>query len=174
MPEYLFGVLVNSEDMLVSDELKNFEQIEVTEARLCLMLEKVQMIQGFERIEIEKLAQYCKAYKVGKGKTIFKEGEKSHFMCLIVDGSIDIFKENKHIVTVRAGKSMGEMSILDGFPNSATAISAIESEHIIITRYQFERLCETNPYLGLKLYRVIGRLMSLRLRQTTGILVDYL
>lgn len=161
----------------MSDGLENLEQMGAGEgfhAQLCQMLEKVQLLQDFERSEIEKLAHYCGAYKARSGVTLFKEGEKSHFMCLLADGRVDILKENKHVATVRVGKSMGEMSVLDGFPYSATAISAVDSELIMFTRYQLERLCKASPSLGLKLYKAISRLMSLRLRQTTGILVDYL
>lgn len=158
-------------------DLENLEQIGIGEGfqdQLYQMLERVQLLQGFERSEIEKLAQYCGAYLAPSKVTIFEEGEKSHFMCLLVKGRVEIFKEKKLVVTVRAGKSMGEMSILDGFPYSATAISADDSELILFTRRQFDRLCELEPPLALKLTRAISKLMSLRLRQTTGILLDYL
>lgn len=140
----------------MSDGLESLEQLGAGETRLCQMLEKVQLLQDFERAEIEELAHYCSAYKADKGKTIFKEGEKSHFMCLLVGGRVDILKENKLVATVRAGKSMGEMSILDGFPYSATAVSASDSELIMFTRLQFERLCETTPPLALKLTRPLA------------------
>ncbi|MDT8403893.1 cyclic nucleotide-binding domain-containing protein [Sulfuriflexus sp.] len=158
----------------MSDGLKNLEQQAVDDARLCQMLENISLLQGFERAEIEKLAQYCRAYKATNGTVIFKEGEKSHFMCLLVAGRVNILKENKQVATIRAGKSMGEMSLIDGFPYSATAISAVDSELVMFTRLQFERLGETNPLVALKLYKAIARLMSLRLRQTTGVLIDYL
>ena len=161
----------------MSDEFENLEQIGIGDtfhAELCQMLEKVQLLQEFERGEIEMLAHYCSAQLARKGITIFEEGEKSHFMCLLVTGQVNILKEKKHVVTIRAGKSMGEMSILDGFPYSATAISAVDSELILFTRRQFDRLCENNPPLALKLNKAISKLMSLRLRQTTGILLDYL
>jgi len=162
---------------LLSDLLNNLEQLgagKAFEAQLCQMLEKVQLLQGFERAEIEKLSHYCSAYKAKSGAVVFKEGEKSHFMCLLVDGRVDIFKENKKIATIRAGKSMGEMSLLDGCPYSATAIADVESEFILFTHLQFEHLCEANPSIALKLYKAISKLMSLRLRQTTGALIDYL
>lgn len=173
----LCGKMYNCEGVRVSDGLENLEQLGVGDrfhAKLCRMLEKVQLLQDFERSEIEKLAHYCGAYKACSGTAIFKEGERGNFMCLIVDGRADIMKENKQVATVRAGKSMGEMSILDGFPYSATAVSAVDSILIMFTRRQFEHLCEANPSLALKLYKAISRLMSLRLRQTTGVLVDYL
>jgi len=161
----------------VSDNLNNLEQLgtgQAFQAQLCRMLEQVQLLQDFERAEIEKLSHYCGAYKAEKNVVLFREGDKSHFMCLLVDGRVNILKENKQVATVRAGKSMGEMSVIDGFPYSATAVSAVSSELIMFTRYQFEQLCDDNPSLGLKLYKAISRLMSLRLRQTTGALIDYL
>ena len=159
------------------ENLNNLEQLGAGQAfqpQLCQMLEKVQLLQGFERAEIEVLSRYCSAYKAEVGVVIFKEGDKSHFMCLLAAGRVNILKDNKQVATVRAGKSMGEMSVIDGFPYSATAQSADSSELIMFTRNQFESLCEAHPSLGLKLYKAISKLMSLRLRQTTGALIDYL
>ena len=161
----------------MSDGLENLQQLGVGERfhdQLCQMLTEVQLLQDFEGVDIDKLAGYCSAYEVASGTTIFEEGARSHFMCLLVDGRVNILKENKQVATVRTGKSMGEMSILDGFPYSATAVSAADSTLILFTRNRFEQLCKAHPYLGLKLYRAISRLMSLRLRQTTGVLIDYL
>ena len=161
----------------MSDLLNNLEQLgtgSAFEAQLCQMLEKVQLLQDFERVEIEKLSHYCGAYRAKSGAVLFKEGEKSQFMCLLVEGRVNIFKENKKIATIRAGKSMGEMSMMDGCPHSATAISDLDSEFILFTHLQFEHLCEENPSIALKLYKAISKLISLRLRQTTGALVDYL
>ena len=161
----------------VIENLNNLEQLGTGEAfqdELCEMLGEVHLLQGFDGTEIKKLSHYCSAYEAKDGAIIFEEGEKSNFMCLLVEGKVNIRKENKQVAKVRAGKSMGEMSIIDGFPYSATAISAEASKLILFTRRQFERLCDDNPALGLKLYKVISKLMSLRLRQTTGTLIDYL
>jgi len=161
----------------VTDNINNLEQLGAGQGfqdQLFKMLGKVQLLQEFEPTEIEILSHYCGAYKAEKGATIFKEGEKSHFMCLLVDGRVKIIKENKEVAIVRAGKSMGEMSMMDGFPHSATAISDMDSEFILFTHFQFEHLCEGNPALALKLCKAISKLMSLRLRQTTGALIDYL
>lgn len=141
---------------------------------LCGMLEHVQLLQDFDRSQIEKLAQYCSAYKVKPGILVFKEQSRGHFMCLLVDGRIEILKENKQVAIVRPGKSFGEMSILDGFPYSAGARAVEESRFIMITRHQFQRLADDKPDVALKLYQAMARLLSLRLRQTTGILVDFL
>ena len=44
----------------------------------------------------------------------------------------------------------------------------------MITKLNFDDLTEKFPALGLRVMRKIAKLLSLRLRQTTGILLDYL
>ena len=66
------------------------------------------------------------------------------------------------------------MSLLDDLPYSATATAKDLTKLVLITRHNFERLTEEHPILGVKMLKKIARLMSLRLRQTTGVLVDHL
>ncbi len=147
--------------------------------QLCEMIETTQMFDDFLRNEVELVAKYSRAYEVEKGSPVFKEGQKGSFMCLLIDGRIDIFKEDdkrerKKITTIRPGKTMGEMSLLDDLPHSATTIATEKSTLVLITRNNFDHLLMEHPVLAVKLMRKIARLMSLRLRQTTGILLDYL
>jgi CRP-like cAMP-binding protein len=69
---------------------------------------------------------------------------------------------------------MGEMSMLDGLPHSATSIATDNCILLMLTKLSYEKLAEEQPVLCNKLLTQIARLMSLRLRQTTGILLDYL
>jgi len=66
------------------------------------------------------------------------------------------------------------MSALDGQPYSATAIAAESSVLILLTRDKLHRITEEYPRLGVKLLWKLTRLLSQRLRQTTGKLVDLL
>jgi len=147
--------------------------------QLCGMIETTQMFDEFVRNEIEIVAKYARAYEVEKDMPVFKEGQKGSFMCLLIEGRIDIFKEDdnrerKKITIIRPGKTMGEMFLLDDLLYSATMLVTEKSTLVLITRNNFDRLLEEHPVLAVKLMRKIARLMSLRLRQTTGILLDYL
>ncbi len=143
-------------------------------SELCTMLESAALFRDFERPDIESLAKYSGAYKASKGTKIFTEGERGSFMCVLVTGRIEIIKEHKDISTIRAGKTMGEMSIVDGMPYSATAVAAEECTMVYITKANFDKFVKIYPSAAIQFYQQIARLMSLRLRQTTGILCDYL
>ena len=56
----------------------------------------------------------------------------------------------------------------------ATAEAREDTTLLMLTKLNFERLAEEQPVLCIRLLRQVARLMSLRLRQTTGILLDYL
>jgi CRP-like cAMP-binding protein len=147
--------------------------------QLCSMIEAVPMFSDLARADVQLLAGYVRAYEAKKGTEIFKEGSKGMFMCIVLTGRVDILKqdqegEQKKVATVRPGKSMGEMSLLDELPYSATAVAKEDTELLLLTRMNFERLDREQPVLCNAVLRQIARLMSLRLRQTTGILLDYL
>lgn len=146
---------------------------------LCSMIENAPMFSSLSHHEVEMLSEYMRGYRAKQGTTIFEEGSKGLFMCVLIEGRVDIFKDSpddgkKKVAKVRPGKSMGEMSMLDGLPHSATSIASEDCILLLLTKMNFEKLAEEHPVLSNKLLMQIARLMSLRLRQTTGILLDYL
>ncbi len=66
------------------------------------------------------------------------------------------------------------LALIDGEPRSATCVATEPSVLLALTQAGFQRLCEERPALALKLLTRIAKLMSRRLRQTSGRLVDYL
>ena len=162
-----------------TDRLILIGEGETFQEELCNMIESAQLFQDLPRSDIRTIAGYARAYGANKGVTIFKEGQKGSFMCVVIKGRVDIFKESdtrepKRITSIRPGKTMGEMALLDDLPHSATTTAVEDTTLVLITKFNFDRLTEEHPVLGNKILRKIARLMSLRLRQTTGILLDYL
>jgi CRP/FNR family cyclic AMP-dependent transcriptional regulator len=148
-------------------------------AELCQMIEQQQMFDHFSKPEIECISEYVKAYKIDAYETIFKEGDEGSFMGIVIKGRVDIIKidktgNSKHITMISPGKSMGEMSLVDNLPYSATAIAIETTKILAFTRVSFERLLQKHPVIGVKILRKIAQLMSQRLRQTTGTLLNYL
>lgn len=146
---------------------------------LCSMIEKTHIFKEFSRLEVETLTHYVRAYKLDKGETIFQEGEKGTFMCFLVEGKIDVFKNDqdfklKKLTTIRAGRTIGEMSILDEMPHSATGIAAQPVRLVMLTRTGLDNLSAEHASLANRLLWQISKLLSLRLRKTTGVLADYI
>jgi len=143
------------------------------------MLENTSLSMDFSWAELVDLAGYMGTMKYGKGTTIFEEGDREVFMCVVVKGGVNVLKKDermapKLVTAIGPGKVIGEMSMIDNSPRSATAIAATDSTLVVLSKKSMDRLFKDKPHVGLKLLRKIAHSMSQRLRQTTGVLVDYL
>lgn len=143
------------------------------------MLEKAQMFKDLEWALIEALSGYVQIYRAPPGAVLFREGDKGDFMCVVLEGKLEVHKEDnrridKTVSTVFPGRSLGEMTIVDGEPRSATAVAVVQSTLAVLTQENFMLIMRDKPALSAKLLFKIAQLLSQRLRLTSGILVDYL
>ena len=168
---------INTENHTI-DGLQLIENGRDNDDTLFKMIENSRMFNDFDKSDIESLLQFTHAYNAEKGTQLFQEGEYSGFMCLIIDGCIDVYKgvgtDYKKIARIYRGKTMGEMSLIDGLPYSATSVTAENTTLVIITRESFARLADQNPKVAFKVLQKITKLISLRLRQTTQLLLDHM
>ena len=146
---------------------------------LCDMLEHVLLFRELAAGEVEQVARFAHAYRVPAGGRRFAEGGRDSALFLVVSGRVRILKEREYgeqkpLATVSRGASLGEMSVLDGQPYSASAEALEAVTFVLVTGHNFHRLVEAHPALGCKLLASLGRLVSLRLRRTSAMLVDHL
>ena len=160
-------------------ELKLIAEREDHPGKVCDLIEKSRFFSDLDRDEMEMLAFWMKAYTVPAGTLILKEGEKgSSCLCIIVEGTVNIFKlsepndDHIKIAEIEAGASIGEMSVIDGKPLSASAISLTDATILLMPREDFNNLLKKNSNLGIKILYRVAKLISERLRTTTGRLAD--
>jgi CRP/FNR family transcriptional regulator, cyclic AMP receptor protein len=149
------------------------------------LLEKSNLIDGtqwaddFSFAQVKKMAAFVDVYQVPEETVLFFEGDKNAFLVLIIKGNVHVVKFDsnrnpKKITTLGPGKTIGEMSIIDGEPRSASAVTAVESTLMVMTAEKFHRLMDEQPRVALVLVQKIAKLMSQYLRQTSGRLIDHL
>ena len=143
------------------------------------MLEDTSLSMDFSWKELLDLSYYMGTRRFTKGTVIFKEGDRDIFMSVVAKGEVNILKKDEHmdvkrVTAIGAGKVIGEMSMIDGNPRSATAVAATDTTLVTLSKEGMHQLLKEKPYVGIKMLQKIAFSMSQRLRQTTGILVDYL
>ncbi len=133
----------------------------------------------FEREQINHIATYLTAYEIPEDTVIFEELSTENFLGIIVKGRIKITKDNGEgsqvtLATLTQGKVFGEMMLVDKSPRSATATTEIHTHILALKGDDFERMVEETPTLAVILLKNIIKMVSNRLRRTSGQLVDYL
>ena len=102
-----------------------------------------------------------------KDEIIFLEGQSSNCAYIIESGKVGIYREdssgNRFLVRKLSKKDLfGEMSLIDKYPRSATAIALESTRCIIIERSRFYYLKKFDPHFMVSLIKSLTE----RLRTT--------
>ena len=142
-------------------------------------LQKSQWGEGLSAEEMERFSQYLYLAKAHPDEKIFNEGAIEPYMCFVAEGMVRVTKGDskrniKTICDIGPGRTVGEMSIIDGLPRSASAVAIQETLVLVLTKDNFEHLIQDNPRLGVALYKRLAQMISHRLRVSDWMLVEYI
>jgi CRP/FNR family transcriptional regulator, cyclic AMP receptor protein len=76
------------------------------------------------------------------------------------------------VATLRRGRSIGEMCLIDNFPRAAAVRSKSQTTVVLFSRSSFERLMSDHIDIGIKILKGLARLMAQNLRKTSSRLAD--
>jgi len=162
-------------------EMREFNPVKDRKTREIILdfLLEIPLFDKFELDELRTMAKYMNYLELVKNETLFKEGEKGDYICFVVEGTMDVAKEtgsgkNVVISQLPKGRSIGEMSIIDGCLRSATVRAATDSKLVVLTSEGFETILKEHPTVGIFILRKVSRLLSLNLRKTSSQLAEYM
>lgn len=148
-------------------------------ASLASLLDELDLFQRFfEFHELEHLSSYMKLVSAPKNTIIFREGEKGGYMLILIDGKMEVSKSGDggmHLLSYEGkGRVLGEMALIDQEPRSATCVASTDCEMVSLSTEGLDRLVAEHPPVAYKLMFVLARLLSRRLRRTSGLLADFI
>lgn len=166
-------------DPVAGSKLVTLPRFPCTVAQRGELIDKTEWSDQLSWAQTVTFARYVDAFEAKRGVEVFRQGDRGHYLCLLVEGRVEIAKQDssggmKTLATIGPGKTFGEMSLIDGEPRSATAIALDDSKVVILTEENFRRLAYRHPRLGVALLMKLATLMSQRLRRTSIMLVDFL
>jgi CRP-like cAMP-binding protein len=144
-----------------------------------VQLRECELFRLYSLRDLEVVAGMVEIRTIRAGERIFVEGDTADWLAFVIEGKFSITKQGTHqqpITVSREYRSrlLGEMAVIDGEPRSATCTSASGARLAILRASDFDRLGEDYPRIGFRLLRDVAKILSTRLRATTGRLVDSL
>lgn len=132
------------------------------------ILMRVPVFEGLSRRELAQIERILHQREYLKDETIFFQGDPGLGMYIIVDGDVDIISEpDKHpLAELHAGEFLGELSLLDESPRTASAISKNASRLLCLFQSDLYDLMDRNPRLGVKILIQLARTIGVRLKKT--------
>ena len=145
--------------------------------RIREIIEVIQLFEDFGKQELEHLAVYMSCYRAPAGTEIIRDGETGDFMLLLIEGSVEIMKKDAtglpaRIGLAEPGKTLGEMSLIDGEPRFASCVALDTVELAVLDRESLSRIIAEEPRIGVKLMMELLMLLNQRLRSVSAQLMD--
>ena len=165
-----------------SSRLQHLEHLgEATQfaAQIYSLITYSPLFENFNLAEVRLMSHFMQVYRAEMGVEVIREGEPGDFMMLLLEGKIEVLKRDRWnaprlIAVLDPGKTVGEMSMIDGEPRFATCVAADRCLFAVLTRESLARIILEQPVLGAKILMELVLMLSQRLRQTSRRLVSYM
>ena len=145
--------------------------------RIHSLIPKCPLLENFSPGEVRLLAHFMEVYRAQPGVEMIREGEGGDLMMLLIEGRVDVAKRDRWntpqlIAQVEPGRTLGEMSMIDGEPRFATCVAVEPTLVAVLNRENLARIIVEQPLLGAKLLMELVLMLSQRLRATSAKLLD--
>ena len=105
------------------------------------------MFEGCTKKQLRNVANIARILDAPAGSVLTRAGDPGDVFFLILDGTVRVEVGSGGYVSLHPGAFFGEMSLLDGGPRSATAVSDTPVRLLVIDRANFSRLQREVPEL---------------------------
>ena len=130
-------------------------------ARKIGLLRQIPLFATCSQRELGEVAALTVEAEFEKGAILTREGQSGGIAFVIAAGTADVVRGDKRLARLGEGDVVGEMSLIDGRPRSATVYATSDLQVLEISAADLQRLLKRAPSVLRKLLEA----MSLRLRE---------
>jgi CRP/FNR family transcriptional regulator, cyclic AMP receptor protein len=137
---------------------------------MSLKPEHARLLSGLPAPLSTKLFANTKLVRLATGEVLFRAGASDDGCYRVEDGLLKVTVSGSGAERILAflgpGAIVGELSIIDGLPRSATVVAVRDAKVSFLSRGDFEAFAEKHP----EVYKSLVRLLAQRLRETDAVI----
>ena len=114
-------------------------------------LKQVPLFSACTKKELEKVARASDEITMTAGTLIVDQGQTGREAFVILAGDVTVKRNNRKVTTLGAGSVLGELSLLDHGPRTATAICETDCTLLVIEQRRFLGVLDDVPAISHKL-----------------------
>lgn len=129
-------------------------------------LASVPLFRGMTTKELRDVAKATVELTIPEGKEFVTQGDVGREAFVIVEGTADVVRNGKTIATLGPGDCVGELSLLDHGPRTASVIAATGLTVLVLGPREFSGVLDEVPTLTHKVLEALAsRVRELDARQ---------
>ncbi len=125
-------------------------------------LARVPLFSSLSTRELQRVARVTDEVKLPAGTTIIDQGQTGREAFIIAEGTATVRRNGKKVATLGPGAIVGELSLLDHGPRTATVTCDTDCSLLVIEARAFAAIIDEVPALAHKLMaRLASRIRDL-------------
>lgn len=154
-----------------------FNQSRDTVNEIIEMTGAIPLFDKIDSVQVGVIAAHMQVKHLDENQRLFAEGEESNFICFVVSGTLEVFKQSQSgnkvsVSTLSRGRCIGEMALIDSYARSATVIARTPCKLLKLSRESFDHILDERPRAGVAFLKNLSKSLSLHLRKTSGQFAD--
>ena len=135
------------------------------------IVRRVPIFQRFSEAQMQKTLEVCEEHHFKAGQQIFREGDPSTEMFIILSGFFRVLSlTGSEIALIGEMGLVGEMGVLTDQPRSATVVAYHDVEALCMGRDRLKELMKQDKDMGYKIYQNVTQILCDRLRDNNILL----
>lgn len=130
------------------------------------LIRRVPLFSLMPQAQAQRIAAAVQKKRLRRGENVVTQGQKSHALFIILSGRVRVVAtdaQQREVILAKLGPGdhVGEMSLIDGLPHSATCRAEVQTDLLVLSRTDFEA-CLPEPQ---SMAHAIMRALVQRLRE---------
>jgi CRP-like cAMP-binding protein len=125
-------------------------------------LKNVPLFSSCSQRDLEKIAKAGDEVSMPAGTLIVDQGQTGREAFVVLEGSVLVKRNNKKVASLGTGTVVGELSLLDHGPRTATVVCETDCKLLLLSQRHFMAVVDDVPALSHKLMASLaGRIREL-------------
>lgn len=117
------------------------------------LIRRVPLFSTLTQAQAESVAEAVVKRRYKRGEVIVEQGKKSNFLAIVLTGRARVITQDSRgreviLATMSPGDYVGEMSLIDNQPHSATVRAEVQTDVLILGRVEFARCLPENTSMA--------------------------
>ena len=135
------------------------------------LLRRIELFDGLTEQDLDDVAAICTRRKLKYGDLLVKQGEFGRELYIVSEGLVEVVvgeqSESRVVVNLGSGQLIGEMSLVDSGPRSATVRAIQDPTYVQVIRHEdFQALFQHKTNIGYRVMQNLAADLSFKLRHS--------
>lgn len=127
------------------------------------ILKRIRVFDSLSPTQLQKLISICNTRTLAEGEMLFKRGDPSDGVFILLSGAISLLREDgMEMARFEPVAPLGELGIIDNRPRRVSARACNPSNVLVLSRKGFDMLLADDLKMAVTLYRNLVLLISAR------------